>query len=54
MGDEVRFAGLIWTREEWRELGDDDRLALLQACAAAVARRGWDDSYESYELTVDA
>lgn len=50
----VSLGGFLMTSNEWwHELDDADRRDLLDAFAKATRQRKCDESYESYELTVE-
>jgi len=48
----VSLAGFLLTDEEWRD--DDLRHALLEVLAERASAAADHDSYESYELVVEA
>ena len=54
MAEVVSLSGFLMTPDEWwNELDDEGRRELLSAFAFVTRQRRCDDSYDSYELTVD-
>jgi hypothetical protein len=51
-GEIVSLAGFLLTDQEWQD--DDLRRALLEALTEGASAAADQDSYESYELFVDA
>lgn len=54
MAHVVTLGGFLMTPDEWwNEFDDTDRRELLSAFATATRQERCDESYESYELTVE-
>jgi hypothetical protein len=51
-GEIVSLAGFLLTDQEWQD--DDLRRALLEALAEGASAAADHDSYESYELVLEA
>jgi len=52
MVGDLNLAGFRFTREEWSDLDDDDRVALLRALIVDDAGVLAGEPYESYEIEI--